>query len=169
MDSFKYLGITLDSTLSFDFHIRDIQKSSQQWLSAIRKLLYCSIRFYTMLSVSNQTKLTRITHLVSKFIGLPTSNLTELNNRSIRRFAISLEQDNTHQLNRYLIPLPSSCRYRTLKFRKTRMGKGKNPCSHSHPNNRSCWYSSSLSCLSPCPPKVMFVLYVVCDTSAFVC
>ncbi len=38
VDTFKYLGITLDNKLTFDQHITDIQKRSQQRLSALCKL-----------------------------------------------------------------------------------------------------------------------------------
>ena len=71
-----------------------------------------------MLSVTNLAKLPRITKTAAKIIGLPTPNLTELNNRSITRIANSIVQDTT-PLNKYINLLPSGCRYagrRTLKF-----------------------------------------------------
>ena len=158
VDTFKYLGITLDNKLSFDQHTMDIQKRSQQRLSAIRKLkglhvaphlllllyqsiiqpilLYCSTCFYTMLSVTNRAKLTRITNTAAKIIGLPTPNLTELNNRSITRLANTIVQDITHPLNQYIIPLPSGRRYRTTRFRRARFGKSLIPAAIAALNSR---------------------------------
>ena len=158
VDTFKYLGITLDNKLSFDQHTTDIQKRSQQRLSAIRKLkglyvaphlllllyqsivqpilLYCSTCFFTMLSVTNQVKLTRITNTAAKIIGLPTPNLTDLNNKSISRIAYSIAQDPTHPLNKYFTLLPSGRRYRTLKFNRARFKKSLVPAAIEVLNNR---------------------------------
>ena len=83
---FKYLGLTIDNNLTFDQHIIDIHKRSQQRLHVIRKLcalslaphllsilytsiiqpilLYCSPCFYNMLSNTNRNKLTKITHRI---------------------------------------------------------------------------------------------------------
>ncbi len=121
VDHFKYLGVTLDNQLTFDQHISDIH----QRLSVIHKLkglyvaphlllllyqsmiqsiiLYCSICFFGMLSVKNKAKLIRIT----KIIGLPASNLTELNNRAIINMATSIEQDITHTES---VPHPTAFR-----------------------------------------------------------
>ena len=55
-------------------------------------LLNCSICFWNMLSVKNRTKLTRITNMVAKIIGLPTPNLSELNNKAIARIATTITQ-----------------------------------------------------------------------------
>ncbi|KAJ0008551.1 hypothetical protein NQD34_015966 [Periophthalmus magnuspinnatus] len=52
-------------------------------------LLYCSTCFYNMLTVKNRTKLIKVTHIPAKIIGLPTPNLTDLNNRAIGRFALA--------------------------------------------------------------------------------
>lgn len=158
VDTFKYLGITMDNKLTFDQHTTDIQKRSQQRLSAIRKLkglyvaphfllllyqsiiqpilLYCSTCFFTMLSVTNRAKLTRITNTAAKIIGLPTPNLTELNEKSINRLANSIVQDTTHPLHKYITPLPSGRRYRTLKFRRARLGKSLIPAAIAALNSR---------------------------------
>ncbi|KAI9513962.1 hypothetical protein NQZ68_038022 [Dissostichus eleginoides] len=39
-------------------------------------LMYCSACFFNMLTVTNQTKLTRIANTAARIIGLPTPNLT---------------------------------------------------------------------------------------------
>ncbi len=182
MDTFKYLGITLDNKLTFNQHITDIQKRSQQRLSAIHKpkglyvaphlllllyqsiiqpiLLYCSTCFFNILSVTNQAKLTRITNTAAKIIGLPTPNLTELNNRSITRLANTIAQDITHPLHQYIIPLPSGRRYRTIKFRRACLGKSLIPTAIAALNSRPRWsvclllhcrcHRSPLLCLAIC-------------------
>ena len=148
----------MGNKLSFDQHTTDIQKRSQQRLSAIRKLkglyvaphlllllyqsiiqpilLYCSTCFFTMLSVTNLAKLTRITKTAAKIIGLPTPNLTELNNRSITRIANSIAQDTSHPLNKYINLLPSGRRYRTLKFNRARFRKSLVPAAIEVLNSR---------------------------------
>ncbi len=158
VNSFKYLGVTLDNTLTFDQHIMDIQKRSHQRLSVIHKLkglnvaprlllllyqsiilpilLYCSSCFYNMLSVKNRSKLTKVSNIAAKVIGLSTPNLTELNNRAITRIAISIEQDSTHPLNEYLDPLPSGRRYRAMRCRRARFGRSLIPSAITYLNNR---------------------------------
>ncbi len=134
-DRFKYLGVALDNTLTFDQHITDIQKRrSHQRLSVIHKLkglniaprlsllLYQSVIqpsillystcFFNMLSDKKRTKLTKVCNIAAEVIGLSTPNLIEINNRAITRITISIEQDSTHPCNEYLAPLPSGCRYR---------------------------------------------------------
>ncbi len=157
-DSFKYLGVTLDNQLTFDQHTSDIQKRSHQRLSAIRKLkglyvaphlllllyqsiiqsilMYCSTCFFNMLSVKNKAKLTRITTTAHKIIGLPTPNLTDLNNRATTLLAISIEQDITHPLNTHLIPLPSGRRHRALRCKRARFGKSLIPVAITTLNER---------------------------------
>ena len=158
VDTFKYLGITLDDKLTFDQQTKGIQKRSQQRLSAIRKLkglyvaphlllllyqsiiqptlLYCSTCFFNMLSVTNRAKLTRITNTAAKIIGLPTPYLTELNSKSVTHLTNTIAQDITHPLNQYIIPLPSGRRYRTIKFRRTRLGKSLIPAAIAALNSR---------------------------------
>ncbi len=140
VSSFKYLRVTLYSKLTFNQHIANIQRRSHQRPSAICKLkqlyvaphlplslyqsviqpisLCCSTCLYNMFSVKNWTKLTHITCTATRIIGLPTPNLTELNNRAITRIALSIEQDSKHPLDEHLALLPSGRRYKTLRCRR---------------------------------------------------
>ncbi|KAJ0012409.1 hypothetical protein NQD34_016743 [Periophthalmus magnuspinnatus] len=142
VEHFKYLGLTIDHKLTFDFHTLDISKRCNQRLSVIRKLkglhvsphlllilytsiiqpvlLYCSPCFLTMLTVKNRNSFTKITHLASKIIGLPTPSLSQLNSKAITRIAQTITQDHTHPLHRYFTLLPSGRRYRTLRCNKAR-------------------------------------------------
>ena len=145
VESIKYLGLTLDNKLNFDKHTTDIHKHCQQRLSAIRKLkalsvapqfllllyksivqpviLYCSTCFYNMLTTSNKNTLTRITHHASKIIGLPTPNLSDLNNTAITRRALGIAHDPSHPLNSSFVMLPSQRRYRTLACKRARYSR----------------------------------------------
>lgn len=145
VEKFKYLGLTLDNKLTFDYHIKDIHKRSQQRLHILRKLsslyiaphlllllytsiiqpilLYCSTSFYTMLSVTNKNKLNKITHIASKIIHSPTPNISELNDRAIARLARTIITDPEHPLNFHFTLLPSGRRYRTLTWRRARFKK----------------------------------------------
>ncbi|XDV33380.1 hypothetical protein PO909_003804 [Leuciscus waleckii] len=138
VEKFKYLGLTLDNKLTFDYHIKDIHKRSQQRLHILRKLsslyiaphlllllytsiiqpilLYCSTSVYTMLSVTNKNKLNKITHIASKIIHSPTPNISELNDRAIARLARTIITDPEHPLNFHFTLLPSGRRYRTLTW-----------------------------------------------------
>lgn len=145
VDTFKYLGLTLDNNFTFEHHIMDINKRSQQRLHVLRTLsalhvaphlllllyksiiqsilLYCSSCFYTMLSVSNRNKLLRISHIASKIIRSPTPNISELNIEAIARLARSIVSDTEHPLHNFFQLLPSGRRYRTLKYRRVRFNK----------------------------------------------
>ena len=154
---FKYLGLTIDNKLTFDQHITDVQKKSQQRLHVIRKLralsvaphllsllytsillpilLYCSPCFHNMLSTTNRNKLAKITHTASKIINHPTPNLTELNHRAVTRLALSITNDPDHPLNSHFTLLPSGRRYRTLRWRRARFSKSFVPSAISALNN----------------------------------
>ncbi len=154
---FKYLGLTIDNKLTFDQHIINIHKRSQQRLHVIRKLhalsvaphllsllytsiiqpilLYCSPGFSNMLSISNRNKLTKITHIASKIINHPTPILTELNLRAVTCLARAITVDPDHPLHPHFTLLPSGRRYRTLRWRRARFNKSFVPSAISALNN----------------------------------
>jgi len=140
VECFRYLGLTLDSELKFDHHTMDTFKRCQQRLSIIRKLkslsvaphllmllyksiiqpvlLYCSICYFDILTVTNKNKLTRITKNASKIIGLPTPNLSDLNRKAMLRKAQKIVHDISHPLNRFFTLLPSGRRYGSLAWKR---------------------------------------------------
>ena len=105
-----------------------------------------------MLSVKNRTKLMRITSIAAKIIGLPTPNLTELNNQATTRIANSIAQDITHPLHEYLTPLPSGRRYRTLRCRRALLSRSLMPSVIAALNNKPRWVLCS----------VVFCIVMVC-------
>lgn len=157
VNHFKYLGLIIDNKLTFEQHITNIHKRSQQRLYVIRKLralsvaphllsllyssiiqpilLYCSPCFYNMLSTKNRNKLTKITHTASKIIHHPTSNLTDLNLKAVTRLAHSITRDHTHPLHSHFTLLPSGRRYRTLRWRRVRFNKSFVPSAITALNN----------------------------------
>lgn len=155
VDSFKYLGVTIDSALTFDQHHRH----SKEKLTTINNpetertlapplllrlyqsiiqpvMLYCSTCFFNLLTVKNRTKLIKVTNTAAKIVGLPAPSLTELNNRAIGRFAFSIEQDHAHPLPEHLTPLPSGRRYRALRCKKAQLGRSLIPLVITFLNNR---------------------------------
>ena len=115
-DTFKYLGITLDSKLTFGHHVQSVYNKCQQRLYLLRKLrsfhvdrklilllyrgiiesvlTYCSICFFfTAVSVSNKNILLRICKTVSKIIGLPTQPVSQLTERAMVRKAHAVAND----------------------------------------------------------------------------
>ena len=145
VDSFTYLGLTLDNKFRFDQHITSIHKRFQQRLHVIRKLrslsvaphlllllyksiiqpvlLYCSACYFTILSMPNRNKLYSITRIASKIIRLPIPSLAEMNDKAINRLALSVISDTEHPLYRYFDLLPSGRRYRSLRWEKVRFNR----------------------------------------------
>lgn len=105
VNHFKYLGLTLDNKLTFEQHVTDVYKRSQQRLHILRKLqalsvtphlllllytsiiqpilLYCSSCYFNMLSITNRNKLIKVTHTASKIIRLPITDFSFLNNKAL--------------------------------------------------------------------------------------
>ena len=157
VESFTYLGLTLDNKLRFDQHITSIHKRFQQRLHVIRKLrslsvaphlllllyksiiqpvlLYCSACYFTILSMPNRNKLYSITRIASKIIGLPIPTLADMNNKAITRLALSIISDTEHPLYRYFNLMPSGRRYRSLKWEKVRFSRSFVPTAIAALNN----------------------------------
>ncbi len=158
VDSFKYLGITLDNKLNFNQHTSDITKRCQQRTHIIRKLralsikpplllllyrsiiesilLYCATGYFTMLPLNNKNKLLRVTHTCSKIIGLPTPSLPDLINDAIIRKSLHIAHDHHHPLHPYFTLLPSGRRFRQLSYRTSRFSKSFVPSAITALNSR---------------------------------
>ena len=116
MDTFKYVGITLDSKLTFG-----VYKKCQQRLYLLRKLrsfhvdpkllllLYmniiesvltnCSICSFPAMSVSNKNMLLRICKTTSKILGLTTQPVSQLTECAMVRKAHAVANDPAHPPN----------------------------------------------------------------------
>jgi len=85
------------------------------YLSIIDPLItYCSMCYYPALSVSNHTKLLKISHVAAKFIGLPSPMLSEVIDCAILKKAVVAECD--HPLFIYFHVHLSRSRYRCIKM-----------------------------------------------------
>ena len=113
VDSFMYLGIVLDTKLPFTEHVTAMQNKSQQRLHVLRKLqafnidpkllclynsiiepliMYCSNCYYPALSMSNCTRLLKISHVTAKIIGLPTPILSQMIGHAVLKKASSISK-----------------------------------------------------------------------------
>ncbi|KAK2177640.1 hypothetical protein NP493_588g01017 [Ridgeia piscesae] len=141
VDSFKYLGVVLDTKLTFTEHLTAVQKKSQQRLHVLRKLrafsvdpkpllclyrsitepliMYCSTYYYHALSVSNRTRLLKISHVAAKIIGLSTPMLSLMIDHAILKKARAVAAESDHPLFTYVHVLPSRKRYRYIKCNAT--------------------------------------------------
>ena len=108
----------------------------RRWHVALWGLKSNSICFFNMPSVENRTKLTRITNMAAKIIGLRAPNLSELNNKAIARIATTIRQDITYPLNHNFTLLPSGCRYRSLRCRRALLSKSLIPAAVATLSNR---------------------------------
>ena len=142
VDSFKYLGLTIDKKLTFDNHIKNVSKSCQSRLYILRQLrsfhieknilkvsyetqieyllTYCCICFYSNLSLKNKNTLIRIANMASKIIGQAVNSLDKVLDKMITRKAHAIARDPSHPLNQQLELLPSNRRYRTLTCKRNR-------------------------------------------------
>ena len=142
VDSFRYLGLTIDKKLTFDNHIKNVSKSCQSRLYILRQLrsfridknilkvsyetqiesllTYCCICFYGNLSLKNKNTLIRIANMASKIIGQAVNSLDKVLDKMITRKAHAIARDPSHPLNQQLELLPSNRRYRTLTCKRNR-------------------------------------------------
>ena len=99
VNSFKYLGLTIDNKLNFNKHVITTHKRAHHRLYVIRKLkslsvaphlllllyksiiqpilMYRSPCFFTLLTVTSENRLLKIRHIASKITNLPSPSLSE--------------------------------------------------------------------------------------------
>jgi Domain of unknown function (DUF1891) len=140
VDTFKYLGVVLDTKLSFSAHVDNLCKKANQRLYLLRKLrnfdvcqdiletVYRSliesilafniIAWFGNLSVKDRTRLTRVVKLASKIIGRQQRQLSDLHHLFIKRKANKIWLDPTHPLHNSFELLPSKRRLRAPLARR---------------------------------------------------
>ena len=147
--SYKYLGVMIDASLSWSYHIDYLCKRIQQRIYSLRRLrsfgassqilspfytsvvqtvmLYCSTAWYDSLSVTNKNKLFSLIKICAKITGrtaevvLPA--FKEAHTKSMLRLANSISSDASHVLNGEYQLLPSMRRFRIPPFKKNRLRK----------------------------------------------
>ena len=112
VESYKYLGVTLDNKLSFDSHISSTSKKVQQRLFFLRKmrsfnvssvmmtlfyrsfiesvLTFCIVAWYGNLTLSNKNRLSSLVKVASKISGRTQAQLIDLYKRQMLQRASSL-------------------------------------------------------------------------------
>ena len=144
VDLFKYLGVVLDTKLSFTEYVTAVQKISQQRMHVLRKLRpsnidlkrlchllsiiellinYCSMCYYPALSVSNRTRVLKISHVATKINGLPTPILSEMIDHAILKKSRAVAIESDHPLFTYFHVFPSRRRCRCTKCKTARYSR----------------------------------------------
>ena len=115
----------INTRISMDMHVlRKLRafnvhpKLLRLYRSIIEPLvMYCSTCYYPALSVSNRTRLLKISHVAAKIIGLPTPMLSQMIDHAILKKARVVDAESDHPLFTYFHVLPSRRRYRCIKCR----------------------------------------------------
>ncbi len=150
VDSYKYLGTTIDNRLCFDVNSGVLCKKGQQRLYCLRKLRSFNVDrtlmelFYKSyiepvlsfsiscwfgnLSVKHKNALNRIVTLSGKIIGKEQRSLSFLFNRKVLSRAQSVLLDSDHFLYPEFLMLPSGSRYRLPKMKSNRYKYSFVPC-----------------------------------------
>ena len=145
VESFKYLGLTLDSKLDFKQHVQCIQKKGQQRLHVLRRLrsfdlhpkllqnlyrsiiepilTYCGPIFFAQISVTEKNKILKISQAAEKISGRKNPNLNTIVDRATVRKAQAIVKNPEHPLNSEFVSLPSGKRYRSIKCKKAKYSR----------------------------------------------
>ena len=140
--SYKYLGTTIDSGLTFNDNTQAIFTKCQQRTYLLRRLRYmdvatpilrsfyiCHIEslltfsflaWYGSLSESNKAKLRRVTSVGSKLCGTQCSALQHLYEQRTVKKAGKIARDPTHNLRTCFRVLPSGRRYASSTMKKAK-------------------------------------------------
>ena len=146
VENFKYLGIVIDSKLSFELNSKMVCKKGHQRLSCLRKLAKFHIDrrmltlfysafiesvlsfsigvWYGSLSVKNKNSLNQIVRWASRIIGVNQRNLGCIYKKQLYRKASTVLSDLSHPLRIDFKLLPSgrrfaASRWKTRRYRNT--------------------------------------------------
>ena len=142
VSSYKYLGTTIDSGLTFNDNTQAIFSKCQQRTYLLRRLKYmdvaspilrsfyiCHIEslltfsflaWYGGLSESNKAKLRRVISVGSKLCGMQCSGLQHLYDQRTVKKAGKIARDPSHNLSTCFRVLPSGRRYATSALKKAK-------------------------------------------------
>ena len=142
VENFKYLGIVIDSKLSFELNCEMVCKKSQQRLSCLRKLAKFHVErrmltlfysafiesvlsfsigvWYGSLSVKNKNSLNQIVRWASRIIGVNQKNLGSIYTNQLYRKASTVLSDLSHPLRIDFKLLPSGCRFAASRWKTRR-------------------------------------------------
>ena len=145
VESFRYLGVVLDSALNFKEQVTSVQKKCQQRLYVLRRLrsfeldpqlllnlyrsiiepllTYCGSIYHPSLCVTEKNKLVQISKTASKIIGRPVPSLSEITDKALLRKAHSVSADSSHPLHSEFELLPSGRRYRSIRCKKAKYSR----------------------------------------------
>ena len=137
---FKYLGVTIDDSLSFNTHADNVHKKAKQQLSLLRKLnafdvsqpvlelVYrCLVEsilssniatWFDQLLVKQKVKLAGVVNSASKIIGRNQLQLSALYHTAVTRKTNHILKDTTHPLRQNFQLLRSGKRYKTILAHK---------------------------------------------------
>ena len=93
-------------------------------------MMYCSTWYYPALSMSNRTRLLRISHFAAEIIRLPTPILSQMIDHAILKKARAVADESDHPLFTYFHDLPSRRRYHCIKCKTARYSRGFCACSN---------------------------------------
>ena len=142
VDNFKYLGITIDSTLKFKSHVNNITSKAYQRMYILRKLRSFNVSNKTMVQIFKSLVLSIITFSMSVWYGscgvkekskiqkvsnecskIINSKLQPINKEyieAIERKACSIVSSRKHPLNSEFKTLPSGRRFTQPRCRTNR-------------------------------------------------
>ena len=140
VNSFKYLGVIIDSNLTFSDHVDATLKKANKRLYLLRKLrtfnvsrnvlsmVYNSIiesvlsfsivSWYGHIRVKDKSKLNHVVREATKITGKPQRSLSDIHKKFVRKKAKKIMLDDTHPLHSAFVILRSGRRLRPPKYRR---------------------------------------------------
>ena len=142
VNSYKYLGILLTNTLSWDDHINMLNRKCQQRMYFLRKLhrfdvsanilymfyrsmvesiiCYCISCWGGSITCHNQNQINRVIKAAKNILGVPLPSFDDLYMKSVKNKSKTILSDKTHPLNSNFIKMRSGTRYHTIRCRTNR-------------------------------------------------
>ena len=149
VESFKFLGTTISSSLKWNINVNLIVKRAHQRLFFLRQLRRFKVsqeamcHFYrpmieSVLTISitvwfgscsaeDRDELNRVVRTASKIIGKDLPKICDIYSDRILKSGLKVIKDPSHPANALFVPLPSGKRLRSIKCRTTRLRNSSYP------------------------------------------